>query len=63
LNRQNRRLVPVAKKPLGPVARLVTEFALGDPSDPTDSFKPRLRRDRLHSLVRAIAANQGRSPV
>lgn len=41
------RLSPIEPLRLGPLARFIAAFHLGDPTGPADSFRPRLRRQRL----------------
>lgn len=50
------RLTRIEPVPLGPLARFIAAFHLGDPMDPTDSFRPLLRRRRLLAEASALAA-------
>ena len=50
------RLRPIELVTLGPIARFIAAYHLGDPTGPADDFAPLKRRRRLHEQVRAIAA-------
>jgi phosphatidylserine/phosphatidylglycerophosphate/cardiolipin synthase-like enzyme len=49
------RLVRMEPLPMGPLASLVAAYHLGDPLDPSDSWRPLLRRRRLKSESRRAA--------
>jgi phosphatidylserine/phosphatidylglycerophosphate/cardiolipin synthase-like enzyme len=53
------RLRPIELVKLGPLARFIAEYHLGDPTGPADDFAPLKRRRNLHDQVRAIAAGEG----
>jgi phosphatidylserine/phosphatidylglycerophosphate/cardiolipin synthase-like enzyme len=50
------RLKPMAPISMGPLARIISAFHLGDPVSPRDSFKPLLRRRLLDPALRALKA-------
>ncbi len=57
------RLLPLPKVKMGPVARVVAAYHLGDPVYPSDSWRPLLRRARLHEFEQALeGASLGRRP-
>ena len=58
------RLRPLPPVGMGPVQRIVCAYHLGDPVWPSDSWRPRLRRDRLRDYEHALdeAARTGRKP-
>jgi phosphatidylserine/phosphatidylglycerophosphate/cardiolipin synthase-like enzyme len=57
------RLMPLPKVQMGPIARVVAAYHLGDPVYPSDSWRPLLRRARLHEFEQALeAAAHGRRP-
>ncbi len=49
------RLAPLKPAPLGPLARLIAAYHLGDPLDASDSWRPLLRRRRLAGEARQAA--------
>ena len=49
------RLAPLVPVPMGPLASLIADYHLGDPTDASDSWRPSLRRSRLARQVLAIA--------
>jgi phosphatidylserine/phosphatidylglycerophosphate/cardiolipin synthase-like enzyme len=49
------RLKPMKALLMGPLARIISAFHLGDPTGPGDSFKPLLRRRLLDPARRALA--------
>lgn len=49
------RLRPLQPVLMGPLARIISAFHLGDPITPADSFKPLLRRRLLDPARRALA--------
>ena len=48
------RLRALEPTPLGPIGEFIAAFHLGDPSDPTDAWRPMRRRERLYERVRAL---------
>jgi phosphatidylserine/phosphatidylglycerophosphate/cardiolipin synthase-like enzyme len=54
------RLVRMEPLPMGPLASLVAAYHLGDPMDPSDSWRPWRRRRRLR---REAAAVMGSAPL
>lgn len=57
------RLLPLPKVQMGPIARVVSAYHLGDPVYPSDSWRPLLRRARLHTFEQALeGAARGRRP-
>ena len=48
------RLRPLQPVLMGPLARIISAYHLGDPLTPTDSFKPLLRRRLLDPVRRAL---------
>ncbi|HTK36208.1 MAG TPA: phospholipase D-like domain-containing protein [Caulobacteraceae bacterium] len=49
-----RRLRPLKPAALGPLARLIAAYHLGDPADPADSFRPWRRRADIEAERRAF---------
>lgn len=49
-----RRLNPVALRRLGPLERIIVAWSLGDPTAPSDAWRPWLRRRRLRAQVALI---------
>ncbi len=49
------RLKPMQPLTMGPLARIIAAFHLGDPLTPADSFKPLLRRRLLDPVRRALS--------
>jgi phosphatidylserine/phosphatidylglycerophosphate/cardiolipin synthase-like enzyme len=49
------RLRPLQPLMMGPLARIISAFHLGDPISPADSFKPLLRRRLLDPARRGLA--------
>ena len=49
------RLVRMEPVPMGPLASLIAAYHLGDPMDPSDSWRPLRRRRRLKSEAEALA--------
>lgn len=49
------RLRPITPESLGPAARFIAAFHIGDPLTPDDSLRPLLRRRRLAAEVAAVA--------
>ena len=54
---EKRRLRPLVPTPLGPLARLIAAFHLGDPADTADSWRPWRRRATIEAERRAFAAD------
>src|SRR5579872_1090131 len=52
------RLRPIAPASLGPIARVIAVYHLGDPLGVGDAWKPWLRRRLLDAEVRAVAAGE-----
>ena len=52
------RLQPIELLTLGPIARFIARYHLGDPTGPADDFAPLRRRRHLDEQVRAIAAGK-----
>lgn len=48
------RLKPLPKVKMGPIQRVVAAYHLGDPVCPTDSWRPLMRRARLHEFEAAL---------
>jgi hypothetical protein len=48
------RLIPMRPVLMGPLARIISAYHLGDPLTPADSFKPLLRRRLLDPVRRAL---------
>lgn len=57
-----RRLRPVDVRPLGPFERIVVAWSLGDPTAPSDAWRPWLRRRRLRQQLAMIAQAAPESP-
>lgn len=55
LDGEVRRLRPVEIRPLGPFEKVVVRWALGDPTAPSDAWRPWLRRRRLRAQLSLIA--------
>ena len=55
------RLRPIESQPLGPIATFIATFHLGDPINPSDSWRPWRRRAALHKEVRLLVAKLGRT--
>jgi len=55
------RLEPLHGAAPGPLASLVAAYHLGDPLDPSDSWRPLLRRRRVRAEARRIALAAGKS--
>ena len=49
LDSATRRLLPMEIRPLGPVAAFIRGWALGDPTSPSDAWRPWRRRRRLRA--------------
>ena len=49
------RLVRMEPLPMGPLASLIAAYHLGDPMDPSDSWRPVRRRRRLRSEAERVA--------
>ena len=49
------RLVRMEPLPMGPLASLIAAYHLGDPMDPSDSWRPLRRRRRLRSEAERVA--------
>lgn len=58
--RRLRRLGPVS---IGPLARLIAAFHLGDPATPVDSWRPWLRRQQIQDSLRATAPELAETPL
>jgi len=58
--RRLRRLGPVR---IGPVARLIATFHLGDPTAPTDSWRPWRRRGAIMDYLAAVAPALAAAPL
>lgn len=57
LDGATRRLRPMEIRPLGPLATFIRAWALGDPTAPSDAWRPWVRRRRLRaqlSLIRPL---------
>jgi phosphatidylserine/phosphatidylglycerophosphate/cardiolipin synthase-like enzyme len=54
------RLRPIEAKPLGPFAAFIATFHLGDPINPSDSWRPWRRKAALKREVRLLVAKLGR---
>ena len=54
------RLRPIEAKPLGPFATFIATFHLGDPINPSDSWRPWRRKAALKREVRFLVAKLGR---
>ncbi|MBQ1541292.1 MAG: phospholipase [Caulobacteraceae bacterium] len=52
------RLRPILPEPMGPLARFIAKYHLGDPLSPRDSFRPWRRREAIERAVRAVAARR-----
>ena len=50
------RLRPLPGVKMGPIQRIVSAYHLGDPVEPSDSWRPLLRRQRLKPYDRALDA-------
>jgi len=50
------RLSPLRATEMGPVARLIATYHLGDPCDPADSWRPGRRRRRLRAQMSLLLA-------
>ncbi len=50
-----RRMHPIKIKSIGPFWELIAAFHLGDPTGPTDSWRPWLRRAQLKRQIKALA--------
>jgi phosphatidylserine/phosphatidylglycerophosphate/cardiolipin synthase-like enzyme len=50
------RLAPLPTLTMGPLARLISAYHLGDPVQPSDSWRPLLRRRRLWPYERKLEA-------
>jgi phosphatidylserine/phosphatidylglycerophosphate/cardiolipin synthase-like enzyme len=50
-----RRMHPIEIKPIGPLWELIAAFHLGDPTGPTDSWRPWRRRAELRRQIKALA--------
>jgi phosphatidylserine/phosphatidylglycerophosphate/cardiolipin synthase-like enzyme len=50
------RLEPLPQVAMGPIARLVSAYHIGDPVSPSDSWKPLQRRKRLRPYEEALEA-------
>ncbi len=48
------RLRPLQPVVMGPLARIISAYHLGDPLTPADSFRPLLRRRLLDPVRRAL---------
>jgi hypothetical protein len=57
------RLRPITPQPLGPAARFIAAFHIGDPLTPEDSLRPLARRRRLAVEVAAVAEYTASPPV
>jgi phosphatidylserine/phosphatidylglycerophosphate/cardiolipin synthase-like enzyme len=53
------RLRPIEAKPLGPIATFIATFHLGDPINPSDSWRPWRRKAALKREVRLLVAKLG----
>ncbi|CAN1552186.1 Cls Phosphatidylserine/phosphatidylglycerophosphate/ cardiolipin synthases and related enzymes [Caulobacteraceae bacterium] len=51
-----RRLKPVEARPLGPIERFISAWSLGDPTAPSDAWRPWVRRQRLRAQRVMITA-------
>jgi phosphatidylserine/phosphatidylglycerophosphate/cardiolipin synthase-like enzyme len=61
--REPQRLLPLPKVKMGPIARVVSAYHIGDPVYPSDSWRPLLRRARLHEYEQALEGESaGRPP-
>ncbi len=54
------RLRPIKSQRLGPIAGFIATFHLGDPINPSDSWRPWRRRTALKREVRLLVAKLGR---
>ncbi len=50
------RLSPLRARAMGPAARLIAAYHLGDPCDPSDSWRPGRRRRRLRAKMPLLLA-------
>lgn len=58
------RLRPIEPTPLGPAATFIAAFHLGDPINPSDSWRPWRRRAALSKEIRPLVTKLGRiSPI
>ena len=57
----NGRLAPLPRARMGPIARVVSAYHLGDPVRPDDSWRPILRRQRLGPYEQALERITGDS--
>lgn len=57
-----RRLRPVEIRPLGPVATFIRAWALGDPTSPSDAWRPWIRRRRLRAQLSLLAPPEPSTP-
>lgn len=57
-----RRLRPVEPRPLGPFEKIVVAWNLGDPTAPSDAWRPWRRRRRLSQQLALIVAAAPASP-
>ena len=56
-----KRLAPLPEAHMGPIARIVSAYHLGDPVRPDDSWRPLLRRKRLSPYEKALETISGES--
>ena len=63
LDRAPRRLRPVAVRPLGPFEKIVVAWSLGDPTAPSDAWRPWRRRRRLRAQRQLIPPPEPSRPV
>ncbi|MFZ4606311.1 MAG: phospholipase D-like domain-containing protein [Caulobacter sp.] len=62
LDQAPRRLRPVAVRPLGPFEKIVVAWSLGDPTAPSDAWRPWRRRRRLRRQLALIPPADPASP-
>ncbi|MDP1630907.1 MAG: phospholipase D-like domain-containing protein [Caulobacter sp.] len=57
-----RRLRPVTIRPLGPIESFISTWSLGDPTSPSDAWRPWLRRRHLRAQQAMIAPPKSPAP-
>lgn len=62
LDGATRRLRPMETRPLGPLATFIRAWALGDPTAPSDAWRPWVRRRRLRKQLSLIAPPEPSPP-